>query len=59
MMPIEVDIPAEIFERRQILHNEKSSIISSNHITHFTPHFSTLLKILKEGFRLSVYMASL
>jgi len=51
MMPIEVENPAEVFEPRQIQHNEKSTIVSSNHLTHFTPHFSTLLKILEEGFR--------
>jgi hypothetical protein len=51
MMPIEVENPEEIFDRRQIAHIERSTIISSNHVTHFTPKFSTLLKIIDQGFR--------
>lgn len=51
MMPIEVENPAELFDRRQIVHIERNTIISSNHVTHFTPGFDTLLKIIEQGFR--------
>ena len=51
MMPLEIDNPAEFFDRRRIAHIEENTIISSNHVTHFTPKFGTLLKILRQGFR--------
>jgi hypothetical protein len=59
MMPIEIDNPAEFFDRRQIVHIEENTVISSNHVTHFTPKFGTLLKILKQGFRPSFCNESL
>ncbi|MBE9468449.1 MAG: hypothetical protein IMY72_09065 [Bacteroidetes bacterium] len=38
-------------KRREIPHCEKSTVISSNHIIHFTEEFETLKLILKNGFR--------
>jgi len=51
MVPIEIENPEEFFDRRDIPHNEKNTIISSNNVSHFTKKFSTLLKILENGFR--------
>ncbi|MFZ2339751.1 MAG: abortive infection system antitoxin AbiGi family protein [Bacteroidales bacterium] len=51
MIPIEIGNPAEVYDRRQIPHFEKNTIISSNHVTHFTPKFNTLLKIIEQGFK--------
>lgn len=50
MSLLEINISDNI-PRRRIAHTEKSTIISSNHLTHYTSKFSTLLAILKEGFR--------
>lgn len=36
---------------RKIPYSEKNTSLSSNHISHFTPKFDTLIKILDNGFR--------
>ena len=51
MKPIDVESPTEFFQPRQIIHSEKNTVISTNHITHFTDKFSVILEILKNGFR--------
>ena len=51
MKPIDVESPSEIFQPRQIIHSEKNTLISTNHITHFTDKFGVLLEILKNGFK--------
>ena len=37
--------------RRRIIHKEKNSCVSSNHVIHFTRSFNNLEGILKNGFR--------
>ena len=39
---------------RKLEHREKSTIISTGHITHFTPKFETLQCILETGFKPSI-----
>jgi len=50
---MEIENPEEFFltKKREIPHSEKSTILSSSHVVHFTPKFETLKLILKTGFR--------